>query len=104
MSYDYDILFSSNNINFINGVYPNQRVVTYNAKKPHKKLFTEEDLFKTDTFSFGTRIGQITNICSTFVGMMPLFEKGSKEEQLLQNRVKACCAAQSRQIKTSLAI
>lgn len=55
--YDYDILFSSNNINFINGVYPNQRVVTYNAKKPHKKLFTEEDLFKTDTFSFGTRIG-----------------------------------------------
>lgn len=97
--YDYDILFSSNNINFINGVYPNQRVVTYNAKKPHKKLFNEEDLFKTDTFSFGTRIGQITNICSTFVGMMPLFEKGSKEEQLLQDRVKACCAAQSRQIK-----
>ena len=102
--YDFDILFSSNNINFINGVYPNQRVVTYNAKKPHKKLFTEEDLFKTDTFSFGTRIGQITNICSTFVGMMPLFKKGSKEEQLLQDRVKACCAAQSRQIKTSLAI
>ena len=55
--YDFDILFSSNNINFINGVYPNQRVVTYNAKKPHKKLFTEEDLFKTYTFSFGTRIG-----------------------------------------------
>lgn len=47
---------------------------------------------------------QITNICSTFVGMMPLFEKGSKEEQLLQDRVKACCAAQSRQIKISLAM
>ena len=36
---------------------PNQRVVTYNVKKPHKKLFTEEDLYTTDTFSFGTQIG-----------------------------------------------
>lgn len=55
--YDFDILFSTDNENFINGLYKNQRVVTYTAKKPKKKIFTEEDLFKTDTFSFGTRIG-----------------------------------------------
>ena len=72
--------------------------VVYNAKKPHKKIFTEDDLFKTDTFSFGTRIGQITNICSTFVGMIPMFKKNSEEWVLLNNRVRMCCAAQSRQI------
>lgn len=43
----------------MDGRYPNQRVVTYTAKKPHKKLFTEEDLFRTDTFSFGTQIGYL---------------------------------------------
>lgn len=99
--YDYDIIFTCDNPNFINGVYPDQRVVTYNAKKPHKKPareMTDLDLYNTDTFSFGTRIGQITNICSTFVSMLPLFEKGSKEEKLLQDRVRSCCAAQSRQI------
>lgn len=57
--YDFDILFTTDNENFIKGIYPNQRVVTYNVKKPKKKLFTESDLFITDTFSFGTRIGQI---------------------------------------------
>lgn len=72
--------------------------VVYNAKKPHKKIFTEDDLFKTDTFSFGTRIGQITNICSTFVGMIPMFKENSEEWVLLNNRVRMCCAAQSRQI------
>ena len=45
----------------MDGRYPNQRVVTYTAKKPHKKLFTEEDLFRTDTFSFGTQIGYLAH-------------------------------------------
>ena len=53
----FDILATTNNEQFIKGRYKNQRVVTYTAKKPKKKLFTEEDLFLTDTFSFGTQIG-----------------------------------------------
>ena len=60
--FDYDIIASTDNRNFVNGKFPNQRVVTYTAKKPKKKLFTEEDLFLTDTFSFGTQIGQINII------------------------------------------
>lgn len=107
--YDYDILSTTNNINFINGRYPNQRVVTYNVKKPHKKTWInddgtfdyqkfEEDLFTTDTFSFGTQIGQITNTCSTICGLMAEFDKDSKEFKILCNRLKAGCAAQSRQI------
>ena len=96
--YDYDILFSTDNQDFINGIYKNQRVVTYQAKKPKKKLFTEDDLFVTDTFSFGTQIGQITNTCSTICALMSNFKEGSAEYQLLQDRLKAGCAAQSRQI------
>ena len=55
--FDMDILASTNCKEVIEGYYQNQRVVTYTAKKPHKKLFTEQDLFNTDTFSFGTQIG-----------------------------------------------
>ena len=55
--FDMDILASTDNSSIIKGKMPNQRVVTYNVKKPHKKLFTEEDLYTTDTFSFGTQIG-----------------------------------------------
>ena len=96
--FDMDILFSASNNNIIKGKYKKQRVVTYAAKKPHKKLFTEEDLFFTDTFSFGTQIGQITNTCSTICGLIPIFPEGSKERQILEDRLKAGCAAQSRQI------
>ena len=96
--YDFDIVSSTSNPQFINGKLPNQRVVTYTAKKPHKKLFTEEDLFYTDTFSFGTQIGQITNATSSVIGLMAEFSPDSKEYQRLLNRVKMGCAAQSRQI------
>ena len=83
--------------------------MTYNAKKPHKQVFRKEDgtfdreafdnkLFLTDTFSFGTKIGQITNTVSTIVGMIPMFPEGSEERKVLESRVKAGCAAQSRQI------
>ena len=57
IQYDYDIVATTSCGQFINGKFSNQRVVTYTAKKPHKKLFTEQDLFNTDTFSFGTQIG-----------------------------------------------
>lgn len=97
--YDFDIIATTNAEQFINGKYPNQRVVTYSAKKPHKKLFTEEDLFHTDTFSFGTQIGQITNSTSSVIGLMAEFNPGSKEYNRLIDRVKMGCAAQSRQIK-----
>lgn len=102
--FDMDILAITNNKQVIDGKFPNQRVVTYTAKKPHKKLFTEEDLFRTDTFSFGTQIGQITNNTSSVIGVMANFPKDSDEYKLLLNRVKMGCAAQSRQINDSLAI
>lgn len=97
---DFDMDIAANLVRpeVINGKFPNQRVVTYQPKKPHKKIFTEDDLFSTDTFSFGTRIGQITNVSTTFCALIANFEKGTPEEKLLQDRVRSCCAAQSRQI------
>ena len=92
-TFDFDIIASTDNRNFVNGKFPNQRVVTYTAKKPKKKLFTEEDLFLTDTFSFGTQIGQITNTCSTICALIPTFPEGSKERKTLEDRLKAGCAA-----------
>lgn len=96
--YDFDILSTTNNKNFIKGKFPNQRVVTYDVKIPKKRLFTEDDLFSVDTFSFGTQIGQITNVCSTFVGLISEWKQGTKERQMLEDRIKMCCASQSRQI------
>ena len=45
-----------------------------------------------------------TNTISTVVVLFPLFPNDSKEREVLINRVKAGCAAQSRQILISLAI
>ena len=100
--FDYDIICSTDNKQFLDGAYKNQRVVTYAAKKPQKRPFTEEDLFVADTFSFGTRIGQITNVASSICAMISTFPEGSKERILLEQRVAACCAAQSREIDFGL--
>lgn len=97
--YDFDIIFTTNNQQFLDGCRKDQRVVTYAPKKPKKKLFTEEDLYVADTFSFGTKIGQITNVASTICAMIPMFKKESPERDLLEKRVAMCCAAQSREIK-----
>jgi len=92
---DFDMDIAANLVRpeVINGKFPNQRVVTYQPKKPHKKIFTEDDLFSTDTFSFGTRIGQITNVSTTFCALIANFEKGTPERNLLEDRVKMCCGS-----------
>ncbi len=92
---DFDMDIAANLVRpeVINGKFPNQRVVTYQPKKPHKKIFTEDDLFFTDTFSFGTRIGQITNVSTTFCALIANFEKGTPERNLLEDRVKMCCGS-----------
>lgn len=96
--FDMDIAATTNSKQVIYGKYRNRRVVTYTAKKPKKKLFTEEDLFTVDTFSFGTKIGAITNCATTICALIPSFEKGTAERELLENRVKMCCSSQSREI------
>ena len=96
--YDFDILATTSNKQFINGVRKNQRLVTYTPPKPKKILFTEDDLYHIDTFSFGNSIGSLTNIATTFIALLPLFKEGTKEHDVLLRRIKNCCCAQSKTI------
>lgn len=86
----------------IDAVYKNELPVVYDPPKPKKVLFTEDDLYKADTFGFGSIIGSITNKSSIAYSMLPLIEeefgKESEEYKLTVSRLQQCCAAQSRQI------
>lgn len=86
----------------IKGVYRDELPVVYDPPSPKKILFTEEDLYKADTFGFGSIIGSITNKSSIAYAMLPIIEeeygKNSEEYKLTVSRLQQCCAAQSRQI------
>lgn len=47
--FDYDILATVPNKTMIKGVYKDELPVVYDAPKPKKILFTEEDLYKAST-------------------------------------------------------
>lgn len=100
--FDGDILASTNTQAIIDSVYRNELTVTYDAPKPTKKLFTEEDLYKADLFSFGSIIGSITNKASNCYALLPnlyaTYGPDSPEVQLAESRLRQSCVAQSKQI------
>lgn len=100
--FDYDICASTSNRTMIDAVYRDELPVVYDPPSPKKILFTEDDLYKADTFGFGSIIGSITNKSSIAYAMLPLIEKeygkDSEEYKLTVSRLQQCCAAQSRQI------
>lgn len=100
--FDMDILATTPNEIMIKGVYRDELPVVYDAPKPKKIVFTEDDLYKSDTFSFGSIIGSITNKSSNGYAKLPLIEKkfgkDSQEYKLVESRLQQCCKAQSAQI------
>lgn len=100
--FDMDILATTSNSVMINGVYKDELPVLYNVPKPEKCLFTEDDLYHADTFSFGSIIGSITNKSSNAYALLPIIEEtygaDSQEYRLLKSRLQQCCKAQSAQI------
>jgi hypothetical protein len=100
--FDTDILATTSNKTIIKGVYPNEYPVVYDPPKPEKIHFTEEDLFRSDAFSFGSVIGSITNKGSNAYALLPVLEKkygkNSPECKLTVSRLQQCCKAQSCQI------
>lgn len=100
--FDMDILATTPNKTMIKGVYRDELPVVYDAPKPKKIIFTEDDLYKADTFSFGSIIGSITNKSSNGYAKLPLIEKkfgkDSQEYRLVKSRLQQCCKAQSAQI------
>lgn len=100
--FDFDILATTSNKTMIKGVYKDELPVVYDAPKPKKVIFTEDDLYESDTFSFGSIIGSITNKSSNGYAKLPLIEKkfgkDSQEYKLVKSRLQQCCKAQSAQI------
>ena len=100
--FDFDILATTSNKQIINGVYKNELPVVYKAPKPKKIIFTENDLYESDTFSFGSIIGSITNKSSNAYALLPNikneFGDNSLRYKILKSRLQQCCKAQSAQI------
>lgn len=100
--FDMDILATTSNRTMIKGVYKDELPVVYDAPKPKKFVFTEDDLYEADTFSFGSIIGSITNKSSNGYAKLHLIEekfgKNSQEYRLVKSRLQQCCKAQSAQI------
>lgn len=100
--FDFDILASTSNEILINSVYKNENPVVYEPPKPKKIVITDEDLYNSDLFSFGSIIGAITNKSTTGTALLKYFEetkgKDSREYKTLLNRLKMCTKLQSAQI------
>lgn len=100
--FDMDIVATTPNQIMMKGVCKDELPVVYDVPKPKKFLFTEDDLYESDTFSFGSTIGSITNKSSNGYAKLPLIEhqfgKNSQEYKLVKSRLQQCCKAQSAQI------
>lgn len=100
--FDMDILATTSNKIMISGVYKNELPVVYDAPTPKKIIFTKDDLYESDKFSFGSIIGSITNKSSNGYSLLPIIESeygvDSQEYKLLKSRLQQCCKAQSAQI------
>ncbi len=100
--FDMDIVATTPNPIMKRGIYPGELPVVYDVPKPFQVPLTEEDLYRADTFAFGSIIGSITNKSSSAYALLPRIEEtygtDSPEYRLLKSRLQQCCKAQSAQI------
>lgn len=100
--WDYDFLSTTSDPVVLNSIYENEYPVVYEAPKPKKILFTDEDLFIADKFTFGSIIGAITNKSTTGYALLSYLEdtygKDSREYKTVLQRIKMCTKLQSAQI------
>lgn len=89
---DGDIVMSTPS--FTDYKYEGLNIPTYERKSANKKNINNDDLWQSDTLSFGSKIGLVTNYSTSFFSMLPLFLK-EKEQELLINRIKTCNILQS---------
>ena len=103
--FDYDILATTDNKTILDSVFTDELTVTYDPPKTEKSKVTPRKLYIADKFSFGTKIGAITNKSTSAYALLPIIEekygKDSDEYRLLISRLQQCCKAQSAQIDKS---
>ncbi|MCA1021625.1 RNA dependent RNA polymerase [Halobacillus litoralis] len=96
--FDYDIIATTSDKTVISSVFQDELPVVYDPPKAEKTAITEEKLYKSDLFSFGSIIGQITNRSTIGFALLPYFEEGSEEHNAIMKRIQMCTKLQSAQI------
>lgn len=96
--FDLDIAASVADETIIDSTYKDELTMVYDVPKPSKKIFTEEDLYNSDLFGFGSIIGSITNKNSSAYALIDNLDKDTEEYRVTHSRLVQCCKAQSAQI------
>lgn len=100
--WDYDFLSTTSNKVIVESLFENEYPICYEAPKVNPIIFTDYDLYISDTFTFGSIIGSITNKGTSGHALLPYIEQkygvDSKHYETLLNRVKMTCKLQSAQI------
>jgi hypothetical protein len=102
--YDFDIIATTSDEVILNGVYENELPVVYDAPKPVPTEITDEKLYESDLFSFGSIIGSITNKSTSGYALLPLLKENTEEYNITMNRIKMCTKLQSAQIDKILSL
>mgnify|MGYP001277006435 CR=1 FL=1 len=82
---------------FVDCHYENLNIPTYERLNAEKLVIDDNSLWKSDTLSFGSKIGLITNFGTTFFSMLSVFTDEVDQITLI-NRLKTCNVAQNMQI------
>lgn len=98
VTFDLDIAASVADEIIIDSTYKDELTMVYDVPKPSKKIFTEEDLYNSDLFGFGSIIGSITNKSSSAYALIDNLDKDTEEYMVTHSRLVQCCKAQSAQI------
>lgn len=71
---------------------------SYDRKSAPKQKINNCELWKSDVRTFGSSIGLITNVGTFYFSKQKEYKKGSLEYNVIENRLKVCCALQSAEI------
>jgi hypothetical protein len=95
--YDGDLLFTTDNEVLMRRQtnLPALRCIQHNAKK---EIITEENLIQSNLNGFGSKIGQITNRCTSMTSLMANYTEDDEEYKVLKYRTQCMQAVQQAEI------
>ena len=95
--YDGDLLFTTDNEALMRRQtnLPALRCIQHNAKK---EIITEENLIQSNLNGFGSKIGQITNRCTSMTSLMANYSENDEEYKVLKYRTQCMQAVQQAEI------
>jgi len=83
---DGDLVYSTNNKIMLEN-YRHIQTIMCVQRSANKVLVTEEGLRESNKKGFGSKVGAITNRVTSMYDLLPLFDPGSKEYQVLNYRI-----------------